>query len=324
MHAARTIDPIRSGTHAAARPTPADQGWPLVAHFAAAEARFATRVARTRARAFAYEFLRFGCKQAWACLFGGSMVALIVATHLWYPASAPLARYDALFLAALALQALLLATRMETPDEAKVILVYHVIGTAMEVFKTGVGSWAYPEAAIFRIGGVPLFSGFMYAAIGSYIARCWRLFDFRFTRHPRPWTVALLAFAIYANFYTHHRWADLRIALFATTVLLFARTEVHYRVWRVHRRMPLLLGFLLVASFIWIAENLGTLTHTWTYPHQAHGWMLVRFGKLGSWFLLLIVSYALVAMVNRPRPYAAPRRRRARPLQVRWVNSNAM
>jgi uncharacterized membrane protein YoaT (DUF817 family) len=31
---------------------------------------------------------------------------------------------------------------------------------------------------------VPLFTGFMYAAIGSYIARCWRLFDFRFTRHP--------------------------------------------------------------------------------------------------------------------------------------------
>jgi uncharacterized membrane protein YoaT (DUF817 family) len=199
-----------------------------------------------------------------------------------------------------------------------------VTGTAMEVFKTGVGSWTYPEAAIFRIGGVPLFSGFMYAAIGSYIARCWRLFDFRFTRHPKPWTIAPLASAIYANFYTHHRWVDLRIALFAATVLLFARTEVHYRVWRVHRRMPLLLGFLLVASFIWIAENLGTLTRTWTYPHQAQGWMLVRLGKLGSWFLLLIVSYALVAMVNRPRPYAGPRRRRARPLQVRWVNSNAM
>ncbi|MGN6521258.1 MAG: DUF817 domain-containing protein [Dokdonella sp.] len=324
MHAVRTVDPVPPGTHAAARPTSADRSWPLVARFAGAEARFAARFARTRVRTFAYEFVRFGCKQAWACLFGGAMVALIVATHLWYPASAPLARYDALFIAALALQVLLLATHMETPDEAKVIFVYHVIGTAMEVFKTGVGSWTYPEAAIFRIGGVPLFSGFMYAAIGSYIARCWRLFDFRFTRHPRPWAVALLAFAIYANFYTHHRWVDLRIVLFAAAWLLFARTEVHYRVWRVHRRMPLLLGLLLVAAFIWIAENLGTLTHTWTYPHQAHGWALVRFGKLGSWFLLLVVSYALVAMVERPRPYAAPRRRRARPLQVRWVNSNAM
>ena len=144
MHASPTDDTARPRPDAP-RATPADRAWPLIAHFAAAEAGFATRFARTRVRTFAYEFVRFGCKQAWACLFGGAMVALIVATHLWYPAGAPLARYDALFLAALALQALLLATRMETPDEAKVILVYHVIGTAMEVFKTGVGSWSYPE-----------------------------------------------------------------------------------------------------------------------------------------------------------------------------------
>ena len=73
--------------------------------------------------------------------------------------------------------------------------VYHVVGTAMEYFKTGVGSWIYPEASLFRIGGVPLFSGFMYASIGSYIARVWRLFDFRFTRHPPLWTVVLLGIA---------------------------------------------------------------------------------------------------------------------------------
>ena len=54
----------------------------------------------------------------------------------------------------------------------------------MEIFKTSVGSWIYPEPSLLRIGGVPLFTGFMYAAIGSYIARCWRLFDFRFTRPP--------------------------------------------------------------------------------------------------------------------------------------------
>jgi uncharacterized membrane protein YoaT (DUF817 family) len=28
----------------------------------------------------------------------------------------------------------------------------------------------------------------------------------------------------------------------------------------------------------------------------------VSLGKLGSWFLLLIISYALVAIVNRPQP----------------------
>src|SRR3712207_6887532 len=51
--------------------------------------------------------------------------------------------------------------------------------TIMEVHKTAIGSWAYPEASLFRIGGVPLFTGFMYAAVGSYLARVWRLFDFR-------------------------------------------------------------------------------------------------------------------------------------------------
>ena len=64
--------------------------------------------------------------------------------------------------------------------------------------------------------------------------------------------------------------------------------------------MPLLLGLLLVALFIWFAENIGTFTRTWLYPHQMRGWSLVSLGKLGSWFLLLIISYALVAAVNRP------------------------
>ena len=29
---------------------------------------------------------------------------------------------------------------------------------------------------------------------------------------------------------------------------------------------------------------------------------MVSFGKLGSWFLLLIISYTLVTLVDRPRP----------------------
>ena len=32
---------------------------------------------RSRFNAFAYEFLLFGLKQAWACLYGGAMVALL-------------------------------------------------------------------------------------------------------------------------------------------------------------------------------------------------------------------------------------------------------
>jgi uncharacterized membrane protein YoaT (DUF817 family) len=242
-------------------------------------------------------------KQAWACLFGGAMVALIVGTSLWYPHGAFLARYDFMFLMALAIQAAMLAFKLETLDEAKVILIYHVVGTIMEVFKTGVGSWIYPEPSIFHVAGVPLFSGFMYASIGSYIARAWRLFDFRFTHHPPLWSVDLLGLAIYANFFAHHYTSDLRIVLFAAAALLFGRAWIHYRIHHHYRRMPLLLGLFLVTLFIWIAENLGTLTKTWLYPHQMAGWSAVSLGKLGSWFLLLIISYALVAMVNRPQKF---------------------
>jgi uncharacterized membrane protein YoaT (DUF817 family) len=52
-----------------------------------------------------------------------------------------------------------------------VIAIFHLVGTVMEVFKTAHGSWIYPEPSLLRIGGVPLFSGFMYACIGSYLAR---------------------------------------------------------------------------------------------------------------------------------------------------------
>ncbi len=284
------------------RPEPSAAAiWAPLARFIAVEERIGDWASRGgRARAFAYEFVRFGIKQAWACLFGGAMVALIVGTYLWYPRGAALGRYDFMFLAALAIQVAMLSFKLETWEEAKVILVYHVVGTIMEVFKTEVGSWIYPEASIFRIGGVPLFSGFMYAAIGSYIARCWRLFDFRFLHHPPLWAVYLLALAIYVNFFTHHYMFDIRYLLFAAAALIFGRTWIYYKVWHVHRRMPLLLGLGLVSLFIWIAENLGTVTRTWLYPHQVFGWSAVSFGKLGSWFLLLIISYALVAAINRP------------------------
>ena len=151
--------------------------WAPLARFIATDERVAQWAGKRPATTFVYEFVRFGIKQAWACLFGGVLVALIIATSLWYPKGAPLGRYDFLFLAAVVIQIAMLAWRLETVDEAKVIALFHVVGTIMEIFKTAVGSWIYPDTAIFRIGGVPLFSGFMYASIGSYIARSWRLFD---------------------------------------------------------------------------------------------------------------------------------------------------
>jgi uncharacterized membrane protein YoaT (DUF817 family) len=274
---------------------------PVLSLFAETQRRFADRMARSRLTAWVYEFLRFGMKQAWACLFGGIMVALIIGTHYWYPPSMPLARYDFLFISAVAVQIALLITKLETLDEAKVILLYHIVGTAMELFKTSVGSWIYPEANIFRIAGVPLFTGFMYSCIGSYLFRVWRIFDFRFTYHPPGWTQVALSVGIYVNFFAHHYIPDIRFVLFAVTIFLFRKTRIYYRMWRDYRSMPLLLGLLLVSLFIWFSENIGTYSKTWLYPAQMNSWSMVSFAKLGSWFLLLIVSYTMVALINKPR-----------------------
>jgi len=276
--------------------------WAPLARFIRLERRIGAWAYRRGPTAqFIYEFIRFGIKQGWACLFGGLMLGLLLATHRWYPAGAYLARYDFLVLAALTIQAAMLALRMETLEEAKVILVFHIVGTVMEVFKTSVGSWTYPEPSLLRIEGVPLFTGFMYAAVGSYLARVWRLFDFEFTHHPPLWALGLLAGAIYVNFFTHHFAPDFRVLLFATAAILFGRTWVYYRVWRRHRAMPMLVGLTLVAMFIWFAENIATFARTWAYPNQLAGWTPVPVTKLGAWFLLMLISYTLVASVQGVR-----------------------
>ncbi|MFC0633031.1 DUF817 domain-containing protein [Brevundimonas balnearis] len=253
-----------------------------------------------RWRRYAFEFLWFGLKQAWACLFGGLMLALILGTFLFWPETAPVSRYDFLVVGAVAIQIAMLALRLETWGEARVILLFHVAGTLMELFKTAHGSWMYPEDSALRIGAVPLFSGFMYAAVGSYIARVQRIFHIRVRGYPPLWTTWVLAAAIYVNFFAHHWLPDVRIALFAATALLFGRGWFWFTADRARLRMPLLLGYGLVALFIWFAENLGTFGRAWVYPDQTEAWTPVSLAKLGSWYLLMIISVVLVSIVHRP------------------------
>lgn len=246
-----------------------------------------------------FEFICFGVKQAWACLFGGLMLALLLGTFLFYPDTVRLARYDFITLVAILIQLGMLAFRLETWEEAKVIFAFHAVGTVMEIFKTQVGSWTYPEPALLRIMDVPLFTGFMYACVGSYIARAWRLFDFEFVRFPPMWAQVGLAIAIYANFFTHHYVLDVRYLLFGLAALLYGPSIIRFRPDLTYRWMPLLLGLFLVALFIWFAENIATFARAWTYPSQEAGWHMVSIGKFGSWFLLMIISFVLVAAVQR-------------------------
>ncbi len=248
-----------------------------------------------------FEFISFGIKQAWACLFGALMLGMLVGTYLYYPEDAVLTRYDFITLMAVLIQIFLLVTRLETLEEARIILVFHIVGTAMEVFKTQAGSWVYPETSLLKIGDVPLFSGFMYVCVGSYIARVWRIFDFKFTRFPAMKWQALLAILVYVNFLSHHYIWDFRNVLFAFAFILYMPCVVYFKADEEHRPMPLLIGLFLVALFIWFAENIGTFTKAWSYPGQEATWHIVSPAKLGAWFLLMLISFVLVAWVHKAR-----------------------
>jgi uncharacterized membrane protein YoaT (DUF817 family) len=254
---------------------------------------------RSRLGGWAFEFLMFGVKQAWACLFGGLMIFLLFASAALYPHHAVLARYDFLVLAAVAIQAAMLVFRLESLEEAKVILAFHLVGTVMEIFKTQVGAWEYPEPSLLRIGGVPLFSGFMYAAVGSYLARVMRIFHMRFEPYPPAWPTWLLAIGVYANFFLDHWRVDLRWLLLAAVAAIYWRSWAYFTPDRRMRRMPLLVGFLLCALFIWFAENIGTYSRAWIYPSQHHSWSAVSPAKIGSWLLLMIISFVLTLAVRR-------------------------
>lgn len=264
--------------------------------------RLEHRMGRAAQAALPSELVLFILKQGWACLFGGALLAAILLSRAVWQPDWPLARYDALFLYALALQAIFLATGWETRDEARVILAFHLTGTMMEWFKVSAGSWAYPEPGLFKLFDVPLFSGFMYASVGSYIARVIRIFDMRFAPLPTRPAAMALAVAIYVNFFAHHFLPDIRLVLFAATLLLYGRTRIHFRMRRSASArwwwMPLPLAALLSAGALWLAENIGTLTGTWLYAGQrAHD--PVSFAKLGSWYLLLYVAFTTVTLVNR-------------------------
>lgn len=246
------------------------------------------------------ELLWFGRQQAFACIFGILLLGGLIVTKHWDP-DGVLSRSDFLFLYALSLQGALLAFRLEHRDELIVIFAFHVLATLMEWFKTSpaIGSWQYPDSdVIFRIYQVPMFAGFLYSAVGSYIARAWRLFDFKFTDYPPLWTTIALAVLAYVNFFTHHFVPDFRWVLIALSVAMFSRCELTFRTGATYRQMPLLVGLGMVALAIWGAENIGTYVKAWSYPGQEAEWKPVSIQKFWAWYLLMMLSFVLVSLVH--------------------------
>lgn len=241
------------------------------------------------------EFLMFGILQARACVFAGSFFILLFLSHY---ITFGLPRYDFIFLGAIGIQILLIITKIETIDEAKTIFLFHILGFILESFKThpSIGSWSYPEFGYLKIGSVPLYSGFMYAAVGSYISQAWRLFDLKFYNNPPYWISSILSLGIYLNFFTHHHplIPDFRWLLAGLIVITFSKTYVQFTPHKMQLTMPLTVSFVLIAFFIWIAENISTFLGAWKYPDQLVSWTAVSVHKIGSWSLLVIISFILV------------------------------
>ena len=238
-----------------------------------------------------------------ASYFGAFLLATFLLTEIF---TIPfITRYDLIFLAAVGFQICALLFRFETIREFSVIILFHLLATGMELFKTNpaIGSWTYPgmDSVVFALATVPLFTGFLYSAIGSYISRAFTFLNLSYERFPAYYHLWILAILIYLNFFTHHFLYDIRYLVFAYVFIIFFKTTVRFQVYEKPRSMPFLATVFLTALFAWIAENIGTFTRIWVYPSQIEYWHLVSFSKMGSWFLLLMLSFALVSIIYRDK-----------------------
>jgi uncharacterized membrane protein YoaT (DUF817 family) len=237
------------------------------------------------------QLARFTWLEARSCAFAVTLFAgLAVSTVV----ELPIPRYDALLLYGLAVTLLYWRVGLETGREVAVIAIFHLIGLVFELVKVRLGSWSYPEPALTKVGGVPLYSGFLYAAVGSYICRAWRLLDLRLSNY-HALATGLVSAAIYLNFITHHWLPDLRWPLAVLLVATTGNAWVHFAVGRRRYRMPLAASFVLIGFFLWVAENVATFLGAWSYPYQLDAWQPVHASKFGAWALLVSVSFTLIA-----------------------------
>lgn len=242
--------------------------------------------------------VQFVRQQLAACFFALYILAALVLTR-YYPLPG-LPRYDYMLVFTILMQvAMVWVLNMESVDELKVICLFHVLGTGMEIFKVHMGSWSYPGEAYSKFLGVPLYGGFMYASVASYITQAWRRFTVHIQNFPPMWINVVMGSLIYLNFFTHHVVYDIRYFLLIAVVIVYWRTRIHAVIATVAFRAPITLIFLAVGFCIWIAENMATFLGAWQYPNQAHNWNLVHPGKVNAWLLLFIVSFLIVAELKR-------------------------
>ncbi|KUO20636.1 DUF817 domain-containing protein [Streptomyces dysideae] len=258
------------------------------------------------------QLAHFGWLQARCCAFAVALLGGMAASTLL--PTLPVARYDLLLAYGVLLTGVGFLVGWESRREVAVVAVCHLLGLAFEVVKVQVGSWSYPEPGLAKIAGVPLYGGFMYAAVGSYVCRSWRLLGLSVTGY-RAHATALVAVGLYVNFLSHHWLPDLRWPLAGLLLAVTVGAWVHFTIGEHRHRMPLALAFVLIGFFLWLAENIATYLGAWSYPYQLHGWEPVALSKWASWALLISVTFVICGTRRAEREPAVPRR--LSPSQVR-------
>ena len=245
------------------------------------------------------EILFFWLKSVLSCSFALSLFVILGVTKQLELTALP--RYDLILLLAIGIQVLLVLTRQETVEELKTICWFHLLGLTLEIFKShpSIGSWAYPEFAVTKLFGAPLYCGFMYASVASFMLQFWRRNNMQLHNHTHPKLAIILAALVYFNFFTHHFIGDFRWFLASLLFVCFWRTRVVFTFYRLPLSLPLTLCFALLGALIWLGENIATFYGAWQYPNQTHTWNMVHFGKIGSWGLLVVVTFVLIASLRQ-------------------------
>lgn len=242
------------------------------------------------------QLVDFTYRQILCCIFPAAIFLILALSKVNPIQSIP--RYDFIFVLCVAMQIFMVQSKLETMEELKTICLFHLIGLFLEIYKVKMGSWSYPEFSYLKIAGIPIYSGFMYASVASYVGQAFKRFDLLFEDWPGRYLTLPLAGAIYINFFTNHFFPDLRILIFMVMILIFSKTTVRFTSKNTSFQMPLVISFVFIGFFIWIAENISTFFGAWQYPNQRGKWHLVDMNKISSWILLVIISIILIYNLN--------------------------
>jgi len=245
---------------------------------------------------FIKELSVFTIKQFLSCVFPAFIFMMLLFSKIVPLGFLP--RYDFLLISCICMQWLMFKYKLETSSELLVITMFHLLGLSLEIFKVYKGSWSYNEFSYTKILNVPLYSGFMYASVGSYVCQAWRWFNLKVKNWPPSWQTIIISALIYFNFFTHHYFFDFRWLITVLLLLVFWNTMVTFNTNGQIRKMPIVLAYLLIGFFIWLAENMATFLGAWKYASQHDGWKMVDLGKISSWFLLIVLSIVIVTQLK--------------------------